>query len=1334
MKRIFTLTCLLVICAIMAWVAKINFFSIGENQDLSYDTPIGNPHNYPKTDKPLEIFRIYKDMTYRDGKPTYLPGYKIKELKKALNSQNSVQARVAALNFDERGPSNVPGRTRGLIVDPGDPSNQTWLAGTVGGGIWKTTNGGMSWTNKTPEFPNLSTTSLAYSESNPDIIYAGTGEGWLGSAGFIGGSGVFKSLDRGETWTHLEATNNVNFDVINRLIVHPANPDILLACTNNDPIFGTGFFSYILKSTDGGATWEITYEGDAFVQQIIADPTDFNTLYASVRGIGVIKSTDAGETWVSKSNGMTPSGRIELAISPIDNNRLFASAEGNLTFQRVDGGDGSDIYFTDDAGENWLLLKESSEADIDYFNTQGWYDNAIMAHPFNKDIVYVGGVGIFKVDLQDEITVSDPIFAGVIEENTSFLSLVNFEAGEYYGGKISTGSASEFTSIEIRFGPGKVQKAHRYTVPEGSGPGVPASSFAYQDYVDVPFEVWDIDSEPPRQLMIGFRDQQRDGEFNLILNNTTAGDENNHSREYLYINAIDYDPNNPNSGMAQDGGHESNNMYFLWPYLTEGATWNAANLPEARFAIFWRPLTQRAYAVSSVADVYGYRDGKNAFEQNTGETQVTGVHPDMHGLIPIIHDVENQEWQILNANDGGVYVSNVATDPGVNDGDWEFAGHSLNTTQFYAVDKMPGGNRYIGGSQDNGTWMNQAGDEGSEVSQYARALGGDGFGTVWHCQDPMKLLGSIYNLSIYRSINGGLSWSTTSGTITDLQPFITKLENSHSQPDVVFTVGESGVWRSENFGLSWQLTPISSNWELSGSFNNVEISDATPDVIWAGHRMNTLGLLHVSTDNGKSFSATALYDEIDLGFVSGIASHPTDHKTAYALFSYAESPKILRTTDLGETWEDISGFSPSSTSTGFPDVAVMDLIVMPHDTDILWAGTEIGIFESTDNGQTWHILDADLPRVSVWDMNINDDQLVVGTHGRGIWSYTLPVSPEITYYPQLRGLALGIDGAVGVLAEFSSPFDSAEVFINGSKAGTLNSVEPGLVQTSFAVDISNQTVVETYLVAYKGASPFTTRTIGMTKYEYTGAVSTYVDQFGTEKGNFVGDMSIRRIEGFTSNAIHTPHDYEVSSEYTYLLRVPVTISSSNATLSYRDIALVEPESDYVVLEGSLDGLEWITLGEAYDASYNDQWESLYSADLSPAEENLVMHEIDLLEHFDAGDEVVFRFRLFSDEETTGWGWMIDDLNIQGVILSAPSELHAADIRVYPNPASAFVTIESAKRKVLGASLIDLRGARVSGKFNKTFDRLDVSGLSKGIYVLKLDLEDGNSLNLKVVKE
>ena len=151
----------------------------------------------PKADKPDEFLKLYNSLRTRanETEPGYSSGYKLKALRTAQQTVASMRL-SATYNFIERGPGNVPGRTRALIIDPDDANHSTWFAGGVGGGIWKTTDGGQSWVNKTETLPNLAISWLAMADSDHNIIYAGTGEGWGSSTGFIKGSGIYKSIDK----------------------------------------------------------------------------------------------------------------------------------------------------------------------------------------------------------------------------------------------------------------------------------------------------------------------------------------------------------------------------------------------------------------------------------------------------------------------------------------------------------------------------------------------------------------------------------------------------------------------------------------------------------------------------------------------------------------------------------------------------------------------------------------------------------------------------------------------------------------------------------------------------------------------------------------------------------------------------------------------------------------------------------------------------------------------------------------------------------------------------------------------------------------------------------
>ncbi|GJM28883.1 MAG: hypothetical protein DHS20C17_15180 [Cyclobacteriaceae bacterium] len=954
-----------------------------------------------KTDRPDEFAKYHWLVRTRSGRkgPEYSTNYKLQQLNLAKRNRSKyATARNQQLNFVERGPGNLPGRTRALVVVPDDPSGNTWIAGAVGGGLWRTSNAGSSWVNLTPQLPSLAVSTLVISASNPDILYAGTGESFAGLSG-IRGDGILKSTDGGFSWTQLITTVSDNFQNVNRIVVHPTNPDIVLACTSNDPNYSS-FDSGIFKTTNGGDSWTKVYSGSRRVQQLVAAPDNFNIIYAAVNNGGVIKSIDQGNSWFDSSTGLVPDGRVEIAIAPQNPNRMYASVEGAVS------GSESDLYLSDDAGANWAIVVEENDGEnLDFLGGQGNYDNTITVHPYDEDIVYVGGVNLFKFTIKPGQGSGEPTVLGVdVGATDQFMEFVTFDSGVFFQSKLAVGDAdpSEFVSIEWRFGPGRTQMAHRFEVPPNSGtngdggPGVPDSEYLYQDYVEVPFEVWDIDNN--RQLMVSFRDQQRDGVFNLNHRDEDADPNLLTTREYFYAHAIDYNASTPDPTITVNGGHEVKQLYFMWPVLDEDiASWDPDNLPDSKLTITYGSVVNRFRETAIISDAFNQfpgSNGKNRYFQSFGEdnTANLGLHPDHHMIAIQKINQASETFRMIVTNDGGVYYTNTGTNPGESDGDWIFAGNGYNTSQFYGVDKKPGVPEFIGGMQDNGTYRSPSGQEASEASAYIRQVGGDGFRVAWHFTDPDKMLASSQYNGFRRSIDGGNSWTSATTDLGDTgednAPFITWLTNSKKSPNIVYAVGRQGVWRSPDFGGSWELKPLNSRWAFN-DLSRVVVSEADPTIVWAGSGMTTAARLHYSEDSGETFTAVNNYAGTSLGNISNIATHPTQRRTAFALFSFSDAPKILRTLDGGDTWEDISGFeNQAESSNGFPDVPVFSLLVLPHEISTIWAGTEIGLVESTDNGVTWSLRD-DFVNTSIWEIKAVDDQVVLATHGRGIWSVTL---------------------------------------------------------------------------------------------------------------------------------------------------------------------------------------------------------------------------------------------------------------------------------------------------------------------------------------------------------
>jgi photosystem II stability/assembly factor-like uncharacterized protein len=303
------------------------------------------------------------------------------------------QALYGGLKWRMVGPFRA-GRVNAVTGVPGQPN--TFYFGSVGGGVWKSTNAGRTWN---PIFDGQSVASIgaiAIAPSNPQIIYVGTGEADMRDS-IQFGDGIYKTTDGGKTWTHigLETTRQIG-----RVIVHPRDPNTVYVAALGH-VYGPHADRGVYKSTDGGATWQkVLYKGDGVGAIDLAfDPSNPQTVYAAMwavrrppwfiyapangAGSGLFKSTDAGKTWSQLTSGLPAEGlgRMGIAISAANPKRIYVVAdakEGGL-FRSEDAG----ATFTKVSGDNRVW-------------TRGWYFEKITADPKNPDVVYVPNTGVYK--------------------------------------------------------------------------------------------------------------------------------------------------------------------------------------------------------------------------------------------------------------------------------------------------------------------------------------------------------------------------------------------------------------------------------------------------------------------------------------------------------------------------------------------------------------------------------------------------------------------------------------------------------------------------------------------------------------------------------------------------------------------------------------------------------------------------------------------------------------------------------------------------------------------------------------------------------------------------
>ncbi|MCA0445898.1 MAG: T9SS type A sorting domain-containing protein [Bacteroidetes bacterium] len=1081
---------------------------------------------WAKPDKPEEFVTYYNVIRTAEGEtsPSYAANYRLEELAKAkVSAKKSFSKKGSSVTWTERGPWNNGGRTRGLIIDPADNTHSTWFAGSVGGGIWKTTNAGESWTDITPELPNIAVTTLAMPASNTQVIYAGTGEGF-GNFDAIKGDGIFKSTDKGQTWVQLASTaKNAVFSYVNRIIVDPDNADVLVVATK------TGIY----RTENGGESFTEVFKNASSTLQIVAQESDFNYQYAAVDGFGVVRSVDGGKTWLAKGTGLPAGGRIEISVTPLDTALIYASVEAGVE---------SDLYRSVNKGKSWSFVG-ITDGYTSWLGEQGWYDNTITVHPFNKNIVYVGGIDLYRIDIS---------------------------------------ASTKQTKL-----------THWY---EGAG----------------------------------------------------------------------------------------------YPY----------------------------------------------------------VHADKHGLYTVILDEDAKTFRLISTNDGGVEYSD---DEGIT---WNKTLNGYLTTQFYGADKAPGSDRYFGGTQDNGSWLSPLWT--SVTNAWETPLGGDGFASVWHHKDPNKLMGSIYNNIIYRSEDGGVSWEEMSG-VPQTGPFVTWIGESNIDPDLVFVFNAEGAYRTDNFGDTWALTPIKTNWGFNGTSGKIEISKHNPQIVWAGIGMNTGTTprsLQVSVDGGLSFTAVPNFSNI--GYLSGLVTDPLKDSTAYAMFSVSGQPKVLKTDNLGKSWTDLSKFSGGVSQNGFPNVATYCLAVMPHNPSEIWVGTEIGLFISMDAGATWSYSDNGFPAVAIWDMKIVDDQVVMATHGRGIWTATIPELltvplPAAIKAPRILSANPNFSGQIKLSMMIPETYDSTIVYVNSAKY--LQLPDEGPREVTLLMNDLPEGQVSIQVSGYKNNWNYRSSVAKAAKITLLAPAASYTSNMNetADYSNFIvsftnnaTDFIHQKPNGYPNKGLTTRHPYSENSQKTAMLKVPIVLKQGESILKFKDIAIVEtgePGSvygdedfyDYVIVEGTKDGTNWLPLGDGYDASRYPDWLNQYNtaSSATPSKDLMKTETYDLLSVFAPGDTIVLRWRLFSDPYTTGWGWFIDDIEIQGTLVSVDDEqavpFEFSLAQNYPNPfnPSTAVTYTVAKPGLVYLSVYDALGRQVETLVNKQQTagsytvHFNGEGKSSGIYFVKM---------------
>jgi len=321
----------------------------------------------------------------------------------AVNAADRIRGRSTQVEMPPWvavGPTNIGGRVADIVADPSNP--QVFYIAAASGGIFKTVDGGLSWTAVFDESPGLSMGALAMDPAHPDTLYAGTGEASSGGYSYFG-TGIYRSTDGGLTW---QPRGLADSRYIARIVLDPVDPQRIWVAVMGE-VYGTSTERGVYLSTDGGATWQrkLFLNDSTGASDVVVHPANPQTVYAAMwqrircpevrqaggRASGVFRSTDGGTSWTRLMDGLPAQadtvGRIGLAISlsnPVVLYAIYADHPGDFM----------GVYRTGNGGETWSRTNDAALTDM--FSGFGWYFGNIRVRPDNANVVFALGVDLFR--------------------------------------------------------------------------------------------------------------------------------------------------------------------------------------------------------------------------------------------------------------------------------------------------------------------------------------------------------------------------------------------------------------------------------------------------------------------------------------------------------------------------------------------------------------------------------------------------------------------------------------------------------------------------------------------------------------------------------------------------------------------------------------------------------------------------------------------------------------------------------------------------------------------------------------------------------------------------
>ncbi len=775
-------------------------------------------------------------------------------------------------------------------------------------------------------------TDIAIYEADPCIFYVATASG-----------GLLKTTNNGVGFTHqfdFETTVSIG-----AVAVAATDPDLVWIGTGEEnPRNSVSYGDGVYKSTDGGETWTNMGLAESFqIGDIIIDPNDPNIVYVAALGRlygpneerGLFKTVDGGETWTKVLYVDEKTGVLDIEMHPSDPSILLAA-----TYERKrDGFDtndpavkiapGSGLYRSTDAGATWTEITDGLPT------------------------CDLGRIGL-------DWHVADPNIVFMILESEMIGSGDPNAPKPAYMGVTGGGEGAALTRV-VEDGPAAKAGLQEGDVVTAVG------DVAIDSYQGLVQQIRDAGAGETVTIKFRRGTEEKTAELTWGERPSQGGSSSRPFGSYLGGQRENVQDKQGEDGFEYGGVYRSDDAGISWTRV------NSLNPRPMYFSQVRVDPSDPNYVYVLGISFYRSKDGGKTFTGDAGR----GVHADNHALWI---DPNDGRHLILGC-DGGVYVSYDRTS------NWDH----LNTYaigQFYHVTTDSTLDyKVYGGLQDNGSWGGPAFlRSGGIVNQdWFRVGGGDGFRCFVDPEDP--------DLVYYTSQNGGMARRNfRTGEGARIRPDVERgtrvnfnwntpfLLSSHN-PKIFYAAGNY-VFRSLDRGND--LVPISESITLTerGSATALSESPLDPDVIYVG---TDDGAFWMTRDGGQNW--TDIRENVGLEgprWVSTLEASRYEDGRVYACFdghrSDDDRPLLFVSEDYGQTWASLSANLPRGSTRCLREDRT--------NPDLLWCGTEFGLYASLDRGQYWNRINGeDLPTVAIHEIaqhpKLND--IVLATHGRSIW-------------------------------------------------------------------------------------------------------------------------------------------------------------------------------------------------------------------------------------------------------------------------------------------------------------------------------------------------------------